>query len=110
MTPVPPNVITTRHLLLRPWAAEDISDLLAYAGDEEWGRYLPTPVPYEEADARAFVEAQMREDRTMRPSWAIEQSGRVVGGVNLTFVHDRRAAEIGYSVARAAWGKGVATE
>src|SRR4051794_10488806 len=40
------EVIRTERLLLRPWSRKDVADLVAYAGDPEWGRYLPVPQPY----------------------------------------------------------------
>jgi ribosomal-protein-alanine N-acetyltransferase len=105
-----PEVIETDRLVLRPWAFEDVADLLSYADDDEWGRYLPVPRPYHEADARRFIAAQVLDDRQERPSWAIEHGGRVVGGINLCFLCRFRIGELGYSVARACWGRGLATE
>ena len=38
--------LRTERLLLRPFAFEDVEDVLAYASDPEWSRYLiPVPDP-----------------------------------------------------------------
>jgi RimJ/RimL family protein N-acetyltransferase len=105
-----PDVITTDRLVLQPWSFEQLLDVLSYAGDEEWGRYLPVPRPYGEADARRFVAAQVLLDREQHPSWTTQHDGRSVGGVNIRFSCEFRIGEIGYSVARGFWGRGFATE
>jgi ribosomal-protein-alanine N-acetyltransferase len=49
-------------------------------------------------------------DRVARPAWAITFEGPVIGGLNLRFNFEHRSAELGYSVARNCWGKGIGTE
>ena len=44
------------------------------------------------------------------PAWAITLEKRVIGGVSLRVDLDRHAAEMGYSVAREHWNKGICTE
>jgi ribosomal-protein-alanine N-acetyltransferase len=105
-----PEVITTARLVLRPWAFEDAGDVFAYAHDEQWSRYLPIPQPYLETDARKFIATQVLLDRREYSSWAIEQEKRAVGGINLRLMADGQIAEIGYSIARTLWGRGLATE
>lgn len=46
-----PQVIETERLVLRPFRFEDVDDVFAYASNEEWGRYLPVPYPYERVHA-----------------------------------------------------------
>jgi [ribosomal protein S5]-alanine N-acetyltransferase len=104
------EVIRTDRLLLRPWAFGDVADVLAFADDAEWSRYLPVPQPYSEADARKFIAAQVLLDRQVHASWAIEHERRVLGGVNVRFSAERRIGELGYSIARPWWGRGLATE
>lgn len=105
-----PAVIKTERLVLRPWGFEDVPDVLAYANDEEWGRYLPVPYPYLDADARRFITNQTHQDPRTHRSWAIQHHERVVGGVDLFLLADQRIGEMGYSVARDHWGRGLATE
>ena len=105
-----PDVIRTERLILRPWAFEDVPDVLAYADDKEWSRYLPIPQPYVEADALKFIATQVLQNRQEHPSWAVEHERRVLGGVNLRLTPDLRIGEIGYSLARSFWGRGLTTE
>ncbi|MCE2440159.1 MAG: GNAT family N-acetyltransferase [Candidatus Latescibacteria bacterium] len=106
-----PEVIETERLKLRPYRLEDVEDVLSYASDPEWARYLgPVPQPYTRADAEGFLANQLSQDRTKRASWAIEYAGSAVGGVNIGFDLENRVGTIGYSVARRFWGNGLATE
>jgi len=105
-----PEVVRTLRLILRPWSLVDVSDVFAYAADEEWGRYLPTPHPYCEADAHQFVASQVSLDRRAHFAWAIEHARRAIGGVDLRLFEEGRIAEIDFAVARALWGRGFATE
>lgn len=106
-----PEVIETPRLRLRPWELGDVDDVLAYAQDPEWSRYLRVlPRPYERSHAGEFVARQILHDRSTHPSWAIVLDGTVVGGINLRFDFEHRKAEMGYSVAREHWNKGYVTE
>ncbi len=35
-----PEVIRTARAILRPYRSSDVEDVLAYAADPDWGRYL----------------------------------------------------------------------
>ncbi len=106
-----PEVIETERLVLRPFQLGDVEDTLAYARDPEWSRYLRAlPRPYEREHAEQFVARQILLDRVTHPAWAVTLRGSVIGGLNLRFNFEHRSAEIGYSVARAQWGKGICTE
>ena len=106
-----PEVIETERLRLRPYGLDDVEDVLSYASDPEWARYLgPVPQPYTRADTERFLASQLSQDRTKRASWAIEYPGSAVGGVNIGFDAENRVGTIGYSIARHLWGKGLATE
>jgi RimJ/RimL family protein N-acetyltransferase len=105
-----PEVITTERLTLRPWAFGDVSDVVLFADDREWSRYLPISYPYGESDARQFIATQVLLNREEHPSWAIEHEGRVIGGINVRLLSSLRIAELGYSIARTCWRRGFATE
>jgi ribosomal-protein-alanine N-acetyltransferase len=107
---MPADLIRTRRLILRPWSPSDTADVFAYAADEEWGRYLPVPSPYSEADAERFVAGQMSLDRQEEFGWAIEHDARVIGGINLRLFSEGLIAEVDYAIARPFWGRGLATE
>ena len=105
-----PRTINTVRLVLRPWRFEDLPDLLSYATDEEWARFLPVPQPYEESHGRAFIAQQTLRDPEQHLAWAIVHDARVIGGFDLMFRAHGRVAEIGYSIAPSLWNQGLATE
>lgn len=109
--PMLPEVIETVRLLLRPYRLGDVEQVFAYARDPEWSRFLRAlPFPYRREHAEQFVARQVLLDRGMHPTWAITLGGQVIGGINLRFESGHRSAEMGYSVARDHWGRGVCTE
>ena len=56
------EIIRTKRLSLRPFAFTDVNDVLAYASDPEWSRFLPVPDPYTLKDARG-IRRQMHPAR-----------------------------------------------
>ncbi len=105
-----PTELRTERLLLRPFRLTDLDDTLAYATDEEWSRFLPLPTPYERLHAEQFVARAFLADWNTRPVFAITLEDRVIGGINLRIEGAKKVAEMGYSIARAHWGTGFATE
>lgn len=105
-----PEVIQTPRLILRPFRHADLEDVLDYSADEEWSRFLPVPFPYEREHAADFIARQTSLDRTVRPAWALVFEGVVIGGLNLALIAEHRLAELGFSVARRHWGRGLVPE
>ena len=101
----------TNRLLLRPGFPEDAPALAAAIADQAIVRNLATaPWPYGIRDAEAFLAAP--RDPVL-PSFLITErthgAPRLVGACGL----GRRpsgAVELGYWIARAHWGRGIATE
>lgn len=109
--PLLPETIATPRLTLRSFRFEDVDDVLAYADDEEWSKYLiSVSHPYQRSDAVQFVARQVLLDRAVFPSWAVVVDGAVVGSINLRFTLDYLVAEMGWSLTRRLWGQGVVTE
>lgn len=104
------RVIDGARLRLRPFVDSDLDDVLAYASDPSWARYLPVPLPYTRAHARGYLATHHDRDWRADPVWACELDGRVVGGIDLGVDEAGHRASIGYSIARRAWGRGLATE
>lgn len=102
--------ITTARLLLRPYRGGDVDDIVAYATDVSWSRFLPVPVPYRREHAAQFVDDMMALDHTVHLAWAIVLQETVVGGVNIRFFEDGVVGEMGWSLAPWLWGQGFATE
>jgi RimJ/RimL family protein N-acetyltransferase len=103
--------LRTARLNLRPFRASDVDDALAYRDDPEFARHLPhIPQPFTRAHAEAFVETNMTEPWDTLPTFAIVLDEHVIGTVNFMIDPATRVAMIGYAIARAQWGRGIATE
>ena len=87
-----------------------MSDVVAYANDKEWSKFLPVPFPYTVRDAEQVLARSKLTDRGHHPSWAITLKSRAIGGIDIRFDSDYRLAEIAYSIGRPHWNRGYATE
>lgn len=112
MTPI---TLDTPRLRLRPWRADDLAPFAAMNADAEVMRYLPSRL--ERADSDALVERlQAHIERDGWGLWAVERraDGRFIGFTGLCEVPEvlpcSPGVEIGWRLARAAWGQGHATE
>ena len=105
-----PTTLNTRRLVLRPFMIEDVNDVLDYASDTEWSRFLPVASPYTVRDAEDFVTRQILKNCDDRPRFAIEFDGVVVGSVKLTIEKALSIASLRYSIARPCWNRGLMTE
>ena len=98
-------------MLLRSFREGDVDDALAYRDDPEFARFLRhIPQPFTRAHAEAFVETNMTEPWETLPTFAVVLEGRVIGTVNFTIDEAARTAMLGYAIARAHWGRGLAVE
>lgn len=104
-------MLRTARLLLRPFRWDDVDDALAYRDDPEFARFLPhVPQPFTRQDAEAFVRRNIEEPWQQLPTFAVVLDEHVIGTVNLNIDAAGRRAMIGYAIARACWGRGIATE
>ncbi len=108
-------MIETERLILRRWRAADRTPYAAMMGDAEVGYWLGATLT--EAEALAQIDRFQAElDRTGRGFWAIERKAdsALLGAAALRSVHETLpvapAVEIGWRLAREAWGGGYATE
>lgn len=103
--------LRTARLLLRPFRESDVDDALAYRDDPEFARFLPhVPQPFTHRDAEAFVALNMSEPWETMPTFAVVLDDHVIGTANLEIDPAGRTAMLGYALARAHWGRGLATE
>lgn len=106
-------IISAERLTLRAWSAEDAEPFGELFSHPDVARFVNQGKPVDDAEARAFVQRQIDNQRTRGwCRWAVELSdepGRVAGwcGVGCNFAPD---VELGWGLRRDAWGRGIATE
>ncbi len=104
-----PATLRTPRLRLRPPTLADAPWIFdRYAADAEVTRYLQWRPHHSEASVRAFLDTLVEPDDGTR-AWVIEAGGDGVGmiGAHVRGVHHY---ELGYVLARPAWGNGWMTE
>lgn len=96
---------------LRPWRADDLDALLRHANDEQVSRGLADrfPYPYAREDGETFLAGRVVD--LQGPVFAIEIDGEACGGIGARpgTGERRHAAEFGYWLGRAHWGRGIMT-
>lgn len=105
--------LAAKSLRLRPFVADDVSALVALAGDAEIARRTAdVPHPYTPTDAQAFVakSAQHIAEGT-EYAFAVERiaDGLAIGAVSLRREGETEG-EVGYWIGRPFWCKGYAVE
>jgi [ribosomal protein S5]-alanine N-acetyltransferase len=111
-TPFP--TLTTPRLLLRALRLNDLDDLYTYASDPEIDRYTPwvhyTSLDEARADLDEFITAYQKDGIG---AFGIEHriDQKLIGILTFSPPHPRNhRSEFGYTIARAYWGQGFATE
>jgi [ribosomal protein S5]-alanine N-acetyltransferase len=106
--------IDTPRLSLRPFRHADAPDLLAIYSDPEVYRYVPIGAwnHVDEAHQRIARDINtMAAGEILRLALERREDSRVIGEVLLfNFAAESRRGEIGYALARGAWGFGYASE
>ena len=87
-----------------------MDDVLAYAQDEEWSRYLRriVPYPYTRADAEGYVARSVIA--RSETNFGIEYEGHIIGSITLRVDAAEKRAEVGYGIGVDHWGKGLMPE
>jgi RimJ/RimL family protein N-acetyltransferase len=113
MSLITPTLHTTR-LLLRPFSESDTDAIFALQSNPRVLRYWDSPPWQDRAQAERFIaRCKQIELDEFGVRLAIERisDGKFIGWCSLmSWNKEFRSAKIGYCLAEAAWGQGVATE
>ncbi|MBQ6949890.1 MAG: GNAT family N-acetyltransferase [Clostridia bacterium] len=106
--------IETDRLVLRPLQMSDARDMYEYARDPEVSRYVLWDAHKSIWETKRFLHfARSQYRRGFPGSFAMElkESGRMIGTIGFMWVNpDYKSAEVGYSLGREWWNKGLMTE
>ncbi len=104
----------TPRLIARRFGPRDLAPFTAMRADPEVARYQNWE-SYTEEDGRTFLQ-EIASAEPGEPGWfqfALEDraSGTFIGDCGLnTLAHDQRLGQIGYTIARPLWNRGLASE
>lgn len=106
------TVLRLATCTLRPLVPGDAPSIARHADDRRVSRNLRDrfPFPYAEQDALDFIAFLELDEQQVQ--FGIEVDGAIVGGVGLGRQDDveRHAAELGYWLGAAYWGRGIMPE
>ena len=106
-------LLATPRLILRDLRPTDLDDLYEYASDPEIDTFTPWDHYKNIEEAREnlndFLEAYEKHGYW---AWGIEHLAdkKLIGIININKPGYNRKVEVGYTIARAYWGQGLATE
>jgi len=106
--------LETESLLLRKLCRSDAADLFAYSSDPEVTRYVLWEPHRSISETRDYLRYMRQLYRQGAPSsWAIvlKDENRVIGTIGfMWYALENQSAEVGYSLSRAYWNRGYATQ
>ncbi|MBE5804491.1 MAG: GNAT family N-acetyltransferase [Clostridiales bacterium] len=107
-------VLDTPRLTLRPMTMRDAQDIYDYSCDREVARHVLWDAHRSLADSRAYLRYILRQYREGVPSSygiVLKETGRLIGTIGFMWMNmENSTVEVGYSLAREQWNKGLMTE
>ena len=105
-------VIRTERLILRPFRLSDAEDMYHnWASDPEVPKYVSWDVHESPAFTRELLKSWISEyEKPDYYNWTLEYGGEVIGNAAVIPKDKREAAELGYSLSRRFWNRGIMTE
>ena len=106
--------LETPRLRLRKLNMRDAQDIFDYSQDPQVAKYVLWEAQKSLSDARSYIRYMLRKYRLGEPaSWGIEwtASGKIIGTIGFMWIQrENAAAEVGYSLSRNFWNRGIMTE
>ncbi|MCW1967367.1 MAG: GNAT family N-acetyltransferase [Anaerolineae bacterium] len=106
--------LTTPRLTLRKLAMSDLNDFFEHGADPEVARFTLWEPPQNLAQARKHLTNYMRDSGDRHaPTWGIvlNEENKLIGTCGFHHISPyAQNAEIGYTLTKAYWGRGLATE
>ena len=106
--------LETPRLRLRRLTMRDAQDIYDYGRDPLVARHVLWDAYTNIFEVRGYLRYMLRKYRLGEPSsWGIEwkATGQIIGTIGFMWIQrDNAAAEVGYSLSRAFWNKGIMTE
>jgi len=104
----------TPRLRLRKLTMRDAGDIYRYSRDPEVARHVLWDAHRSIGDSRAYLRYMIRRYHAHEPaSWGIEYTatGEIIGTIGFMWIQqDNASAEVGYSLSRNYWNRGLMTE
>ncbi len=113
---IPPTILETPRLILRPFVIGDASDVQRLAAVREVAATtLNVPHPYEDGMAQSWIvthAAQRENGQSATFAITLRESGELIGAISLgiTGNHADGCAELGYWLGVPFWNNGYTTE
>ncbi len=105
------TVLSTARLAVTTWLPGDVDDLHSLHSDPLTMRYVRNGRPESRAETEDLIQRYLREqvDRGWTKWRVADHAGHLVGRAGFG-PHDDGDRELGYTIRRELWGRGLATE
>ena len=107
-------ILETERLILRTWTLDDAEEAFTIWSDPKVMRHIGDGRPVKDIEeARAWLRRLIRsQEENNFTRWAMveKETGKLIGSCGFGYLYGGPEIELGYILARAYWGRGLATE